>query len=277
MRRKGQSRARPKRTGQDRLNTLFIVLTMLGAVILGLLLPSVTAYIQGRSTKKTEQQVELGAGALSLTSDDAKLERLQLFDLCMEMEKYGRPVDIVPLSDGRFMEAGDAIGRLGAVMALTEGSGLPMADFTTADLQFADAMLLVTDTGNMATTVLWQVNFSKPTGEDLSYMLDDSTGTIIGVSYHYSAMDMAVYDQGQSMNTELMANMPEPARAMEALAENLAACWSFSETQLYAPELSGVEINPYENVFYLRLSRDGELLLEVPVRINFDSWSINAN
>lgn len=279
MKRREQRAPRPRRTGNDRLNSLFIALAMLGAVILGLLLPSVTVYIQGRSTDGIERQAELGAGALSLTSDDAKLERLRLFSLCMEMERNGKLVETVQLSDGRFMDAGDAINKLGAVMALTEGSGLPMANFTTADLQIADALLLVTDEGSMATAVLWIVDFLKPTGESLSYVLDDSTGTIIGVSYSYG-QSYAMAVDGDTLNmtvSSITERLPESAQAVEALAKNLAACWNFSETQIRAPELNGVEVNPYENVFYLSLSRDGELLLEVPVTIGIDSWSINEN
>lgn len=270
------------RLGQDKLNILFISLVMVGAVILGLLLPSVTVYIQGRATERTERQVELGVGALSLTSDDAKLERLEMISICREMEMYGEPVETVELSSGRFMDAGDAINKLSAVMALTEGSGLPMANFTTADLQFVDALLLVADTGNMMSTILWTVNFRKSTGENLYYILDDSTGTIVTVDYFYGdyyaeAYAMAVDSGGDSMAAENFTSIvPEPARAMEALAANLAECWNFSETEIHVQDLSGMEeLNPYENVYYLYLSRDGSLLLEVPVRISMYSWGIN--
>lgn len=272
----------PVRPRQDRLNTLFIALVMVGAVILGLLLPSMTVYIQGRATERTERQVELGVGALSLTSDDAKLERLQMISIIWELEMNGEPAEIVELSNGRFMDAGAAINKLSEVMALTEGSGLPMANFTTADLNFVDVVLMVADTGNMMSTILWTVDFSKSTGENLYYVLDDSTGTIVAVDYYYGLEAYEAYiaamDSGEdgAAAESFTVGRPDPAQAMEALAGNLAECWNFSETEIQVQDLSETEErNPYENVYYLYLSRDGTLLLEVPVRIDVYSWGIN--
>ncbi len=257
---------RIKNGGKPRniLRVFLVILILAAAVTVGLLLPGMICAVQSGSIDRYNRQADLGTGALSLTSDDAKLEKLRLINDAQRYERMGSPMETVNISDGQFMTAGDAMEALDQVAELISGTGLPCCEFSAADVQFVEPKLMVSDVSGMTTAIVWSVGLYSSDGENyqnLYYLVDDSTGIILAVKHDQSGGGFA-------------AGIEQQRQALTGIAENMSECYCFSDTEINAPDIDSDGAG-YESSYYISFIRDGEILLKVPVTITMDSWSIN--
>lgn len=243
------------------------------AIAVGLLLPGLASAAQIRRTDRTHEYAELGSGALSLSSDEAKLEKLGLLKTVMERDASGQPVETMTLSTGRFMTEAEAAAKLPQVQALVEGTGLGCGEISGRDLRFGEPVLVVGGAEERAATVVWTVYYSRELDgegyQDLYYILDDASGLIIGVGY-----SEVYYTENSDMEGRSAALSGESRAMVERIRDNLAAEYHFTDTELVLPQIN-TEQNEYQSVYYIDFVQNGRTVLSLPVSIAIDGWMIS--
>lgn len=248
---------------------LLVGLIIAAAVVIGLLMPNLFTAVQGRRADGVEKQLELGMGSLSLTSDDAKLEKLRLMREVCEQAAKGEYMETVGIKDGRFMTAGDIIGMLDEVLSIIDGTGLPCGSFTSADIQNVEPRLVIADATEMTTAIIWSASLHSSDGgeyRNLNYYVDDSTGIVVEINYECYSLNSDKSFVPASIDHE---------QALEMLAENLAESYCLSDTEIIAQKIGNEEINPYDSSYYIYFMRDGETVFQIPVFIGMGIWSVN--
>lgn len=249
-----------------------VVTLVLAAVVIGMLLPSLFILIQGQRLDKTEDILDLNAGELCLTSDDIKLERLEIPQSIKEREDYGYPVDIMELSGGRFMDIKDAADKIYDLEKLLEGTGLSTGGISADNFWMATPWLFMDDSGT-AGIVLWNVYFVRYTGpitEELNFVVDESTGIIIAAQYSIDDSSIAELE----ISSAEMYSGGNYSQTLSALAQNMIKSYNFAETEIEAQIIDG-EQSEYVNIFDIYFVNDGETTLSIPVWMSFNQWTIN--
>lgn len=281
--RKNQGRSPDPIAGVDVKTGLLIFLLLALAVALGLSLPYLVTSIQGSRIDRTNELVDLGAGALSLDSDEMKLERLELIaSIASETTIESAHAVDMEISSGRFMDSEKAAAMLPDILALAQGTGLYCYDFNERHFNRATPALLVSEDYG-SSIIVWAVSYSADDGENiysLDYCVDDASGIILAVFY-YVGRYAGVVDE--NMNTE-----PYTRQSLQRLAENLADSYDFSDTQVrftMPEEQAESEQREYDqptlesDIFYSNYAidfvKDGQTVYSMPVAVSIDSWSIN--
>lgn len=262
------SRERKSRVS-GRFWPLSIAALVLAAVVVGMFLPSLFSRIQSGRIEELTEVPELGAGELSLASDDIKIERLAMISA---MNNSGRdaPIEQVELSGGRYMSAEDAVAKLDEVLALIDGTGLTIGSLSEKNLDWADAALLVGQNGNPAGVVMWEILFTKTSGparEWLNFCVDESTGILTYVSY--GVHDSREYE---IMPTEGKSRVK--THNMQALVENMEKSYNFAETKLQPQEVE----NPsavQDGIYYVSFLKNEQLALNIQISFDGSGWTIN--
>lgn len=243
------------------------------AIAVGLLLPGLVSAAQIRRTDRTHEYAELGSSALSLSSDEAKLEKLGLIKTAMERDASGQPVETMTLSTGRFMTEADAAAKLPQVQALVEGTGLDCGEISERDLRFGEPILVVGDAEERAATVVWTVYYSRDLNgegyQDLYYILDDASGLIIGAGY-----SEIYYTENPAAEGRSAALSGESRAMVERIRDNLATAYHFTDTELILPQIN-TEQSEYQSVYYIDCVQNGRTVFSLPVSIGIDGWMIN--
>ena len=256
-------RARKRKRAESVLPWL---LMMAAAVALGLCMPGLVTRIQSTRTDNTREYVDLGSSMLSITSDSAKLEKLGI--LSGENSYHA-----VTVSNGQNMTGDEALDMLYAVPRLIEGTGLPYTQFGKGNLEYMETQLLVSDSTDVTTTIIWMVNLSKRENDcyyNLSYAVDDATGLILAVVY-FEVPD--AYDKEGTNQEEWPSEKEDSSEAVRRIAENLTEMYKFTNTTAELDNSVSIGDNyRYSINFYT----DGSRELTMPVYIGDHQWMINA-
>lgn len=247
-----------------------MALLVLAAVLIGMFLPSFSSRIQATRLESLEEVPELGAGELSLASDDIKIERLAMISA---MNNSGRnaPIEHVSLNSGRYMSAEDAAGKLDEVLKLIEGTGLNIGSITKSNLDWAHAVLLVGENGSPAGVVMWEVYYFKSTGpvrEWLNYCVDESTGILTWVTY-------GIYDEREYETIPADRQLRDETHNMQALVDNMGKSYNFAETKLVPQEVEDAAAVA-DGVYYVSFVKNEQLMLNIQIGFEGSSWTING-
>ncbi len=260
-----KSTSRPKRRrsgGPAGLSPVMLVFLLLSAVAIGLLLPELSAAVQERRTDRLSRTAELGQVSLSLTSDDAKLEKLAIVGNMMN--DRGDAISLE--SGGRFMTAAQASDKFDQVLALLEGTDLDVGGLTQIDVLSSHAMLLVSDFGSVSTDLVWFVDagkFVEDCWNGLQYIVDDATGMILAAEYY------------QVDNERLTAGeQPDKTETARRIMENLEESYAFTDTVLSLGISTAVDRS--STAYYVSYTNSKGEVLGFPIIIGEDGWSINA-
>lgn len=259
-----------KKRGSGGLWPLGIAALVLSAVLVGMFLPSLSSGIQTRRLEGLTEVPELGAGELSLASDDIKIERLSMIS-ALNNASRNAPIEQVELSGGRYMSAEDAVAKLDEVLALIDGTGLNIGSISRKNLDWADAVLLVGQNGNPAGVVMWEVLFTKTSGpvhEWLNYVVDESTGILAYINY--GVQDISAYE---SVTAERISRVQ--SHNMQALVDNMAKSYNFVETRLVPQEVEDATA-VQDGIYYVSFLENDQLMLNIQISFNGSSWTINA-
>lgn len=268
------SRERGRRLRRGAL-PLGVPLLVLAAVVIGMFLPSVFSGIQSFRLEGLKEVPDLGAGELSLTSDDIKIERLALPQMIQIKEEMGMPVDYLELTAGRFMDAGSAADKLEELELLLQDTGLKTGSVSRKDLCWAQPILVMTDGGGAAGTVVWQLRFYRETGpvsESLGFMVDESTGLI--VCAEYNIVDQRELESGESVYAQ-GDRSGNYLQTLSSLAENMKKSYNFAQTEVEPQHIEG-ELSPFQDVFYIYFVQNEEVRLSMPIWIEENHWAINV-
>ena len=252
-----------------------VLLLVLAAVIIGMLLPSLFSAIQSSRLEGLREAPDLGAGELSLTSDDIKIERLALPQNIQLKEKMGIQVDSLELTAGRFMDRESAADKLEELQLLLRDTGLDIGSISKKDMQWAQPILVMNDGSGAAGVVVWVVGFYKTTGpvsEDLTYIVDESTGIIICAGYSIYDQRDSEYDASVYSGTNTSGNY---LQTLSALAENMKKSYNFVQTDVEPQRVEG-ELGPFQNIFYIYFVQGEETKLSIPVLLDGNNWMINV-
>lgn len=255
---------RPRRKNAPRrtsLRPLAMGALLLGAVVLGLLLPGLSAGIQSRRIDRLNRTADLGQASLSLTSDEAKLEKLSILgEIAAGNGDY-----MVLKTDGRFMNAAEAAAKFDSVAALLNGTDLSLYGLGRSDVVSVTPMLLVGASGSVTTSMVWVVNAGKSLVdsdydyESLQYVVDDATGIILGAEFQ--RWGMQVFQER------------DWSRDAQRLVENLAAHYAFADTVM---GLGGSSVvGPSTEMYYVNYTDSSGQVLGLPMLLGEDHWSIN--
>lgn len=260
---------RTEKSAGGRLWPFGMALLVLAAVLIGMFLPSLLSRIQSTRLESLEEVPELGAGELSLASDDIKIERLAMISA---MNNGGRdaPIEQVSLNSGRYMSAEDAAGKLDEVLKLIDGTGLSIGSITRSNLDWAHAVLLVGENGSPAGVVMWEVFYYKSAGpvhEWLNYCVDESTGILTYVTYGIS--DERAYE-----TVPADAQYYNETHNMQALVENMAKSYNFAETKLVPQEVEDATA-VRDGLYYVSFVKNEQLMLNIQLSFDGGSWTIN--
>lgn len=252
-----------------------VLLLVLAALMIGMFLPSLSCAIQSSRLEGLRERPDLGAGELSLTSDDIKIERLALPQNIQLKEEMGIHVDSLELSAGRFMDEESATDKLDELELILQGTGLDIGSISKKDLEFAQPILVMNEGSGAAGVVVWMLSFGKATGpiwESLSYIVDESTGIIICAEY-------SIYDQRESeygVSAYSGANSSgNYLQTLSALAENMKKSYNFAQTDIEPQRVEG-ELGPFQNIFYIYFVQREETKLSIPVLLDGSNWMINV-
>lgn len=246
-----------------------IAALVLAAVCIGMLMPSLSSRIQSARLERLEEVPELGAGELSLASDDIKLERLALTSA---MSNAGRDtiIESVSLSSGRYMSAEDAAGKLDEVLRIIDGTGLNIGSLSNKNFDWANAYLLIGENGDPAGVVMWEVYYFKnagPVREWLDYVVDESTGILTYVSY-------GIYDERTYEEVITEGKRRGATHNMQALVENMEKSYNFAETRLQPQEVEDAAAVP-DGIYYVSFVKNEQLMLNIQLSFDGGSWTIN--
>lgn len=255
-----------KKTSSPMWNILRTACVFILALTVGLLMPDAVLAIQDLSAGRMNEVVDLGDGALSLTSDSARIEKLRAASRMMSAYSM-EGTDLITLnSQGRFMTAQDAVGLFDEVWALVQGTGLNAGDYDKYESYGATPVFMLSEDNN-ASGICWIVSFGTAWDEEeleqsISYLVDDTTGMILSAACY-----------GPSNYSSGIAQPPDLSEGIGRLAESFAASQGFgaTKTEVEAP----IERNPRVNTYYVNFMQDSELLYQMPVSVSPDSWSIN--
>lgn len=253
---------------------LGIVLLVLTAVAIGIFLPSLFSAIQSSRLEGLTEAAELGAGELSLTSDEIKIERLALPQVILLKQRMGEQMDILELTAGRFMDANAAADKLDDLLLLIQNTGLDIGSLSRKDFVWAEPVLIVTGDGSSTGAVFWAVDYSKTTGpvsEELSFLVDESTGLVNCAEYRIHDSRDYEYEHKESISADNSANY---LQTITSLAENMQKVYNFAQTEVTPQHVEG-ELSPFQDIFYIYFVRDGETRLSMPVWIEDGHWAIN--
>lgn len=263
------TRRAPARRPLPVLSPVGMVLLLMMAVVMGWLLPGVTAAIQERSTDRLEQTVDLGQASLSLTSDEGKLEKLRIVGEMLS----GRGDSLALNTEGRFMTAADASDKFYDVVALLEGSGLSVGQLTRTDVVAAFPILLVSDSGTVATSMAWAVEAWRSAGGSwysLDFVVDDATGLILSVEYNE---EKTVEGQHQVDYSLTEWDLPDWSGTAQQIMENLSRSYAFTDTTMTLS--GGANLNRLMRMYYVNYSNSQGTVLGLPIVIGRNSWAIN--
>lgn len=266
--------SRRKRRAGGGAMSLGVALLVLAAVLIGMFLPSLFSGIQSSRLEGLREAPELSVGELSLTSDEFKIERLALPQTILIKQKMGETIDFLELSAGRFMDESSAADKLDELVLLLQGTGLDMGSIGKKDLIFAQPILVMTEDGSAAGAVIWQLAFHKsrgPISENLSYIVDESTGLIIYADYNI--YDQREYESGGSeyVRQDSSANY---LQTLSTLAENMKKSYNFAQTEIVPQSIEG-ELSPSQRNFYISFVRDDTTMFSMSVLISANNWAIN--
>lgn len=252
-----------------RLWPLGIGLLVLAAVLIGMFLPSLISRAQSTRLESLVEIPELGAGELNLTSDDIKIKRLAMVS-AMNNDGRGAPAEIVDLSSGRYMSADDAAAKLDDVLKLIDGTGLSIGSLSEKNLDWANAALLISESGDLSGVVMWEVNYYKSSGparEWLSYLVDESTGMLTYVSY--GIQDDRAYEAAAAEGA-----FRSETHNMQALVENMKKHYNFAETELRPQEVNDPTAVS-DGIYYVSFLKNEQLMLNIQISFDGGSWTIN--
>lgn len=244
-------------------HSLGLLLLLSGALALGIFLPSIFSALQSRRIDGTEESVDLGPGALSLSSDDMKLAKLSSFHQLM----FSHSADTIILDSGRIMDRAAVAALLEDVRSIVAGTELDLGQIGPEDLVSAEPILVVSSAPEMSVDLIWMVFFSRSQAESyqyLEYAVDDATGLILGVSYSNSSID--------GLNE--VPSQPPATTAMPLIADNLEALYDLNSTDIISQDVSESD-SLYMSTFYLSFIHNGARVMDLPVTLRFDGWSIN--
>lgn len=239
---------------------------LLLAVVLGLLLPGLSAGLQSRNTDRLSRTVDLGQASLSLTSDEAKLEKLSI--LGEIAAGSGNYVELE--TEGRFMTAADVAAKFDALAALLNGTDLSLHGLERSDVLDVEPVLLVAASGPVSTSLVWVVNGGKVLDADsgyhyegLQYVVDDATGLILGAEFRrYRSEELTAYQEKKDWS-----------RDAQRLVENLAASYAFSDTVMGLGGSSAIDANT--DLYYVNYATGSGRVLGLPLVLGEDRWAIN--
>lgn len=263
---KKQSARGRKRSPSPLGNILRTACVFILALVVGLLMPDAVLAIQDLGASRMNEAVDLGEGALSLTSDSARIEKLRAASRMMSAYSM-EGTDLITLnSQGRFMTAQDAIGLFDQVWALVQGSGLNAGEYDKYESYGATPVFMLSEDNN-ASGICWIVSFGTAWDEEeleqsISYLVDDTTGMILSAACY-----------GPSNYAEGTAQPPDLSEGISRLAERFADGQGFgaTRTEVEAPAVR----NPRVNTYYVNFIQNDELLYQMPVSVSPGSWSIN--
>lgn len=261
---------------------LFVPLLIVLAVGVGVLMPGIFAWVQGYSVDKTDLKVDLGAKVLNLTSDDAKLEKLQALNaLATQSMKYGYGITEFPLQGGQNTNAKTAIDNADKLLTMLQSAGLYCGGLTIEDLYNAVPTLLMSESSDSSSLLVWNIGFIRSgyVNYELSFIFDDATGVMITAAFNY-------WGEAGSGVGALAADYEQ---TLTAIAKELTKCYNFTNTEIiYDAEQSRVleqasfanaEMSAYlyddMSTFYLQCVQDGQVQYNIPVRLSTYGWEIN--
>ena len=263
-----KSKRVPTRRASLRFSPVGMALLLLAAVAVGLLLPGIGAGIQERSTDRLSRSLDLGQATLHLTSDDAKLEKLQIVGGMLN----GSGDSIELNTDGRFMSAADASNKFDEVVALLNGTGLGVGQLTRTDVMESFPLLLVSDSSGVSTSLAWAVQYWKSTGEKwyaLDYIVDDATGILLSAEYTEGTRNTSQDE------AELLEDYTKPdwSGTAQRIMENLSDSYDFATTTM---SLGGtVDLDRFSTMYFVNYTTNQGTVLGLPIVIGRSYWSIN--
>lgn len=240
------------------LQGLILALMSLAAVAAGLSIPGLAAGMQDKRVDKFQREVELEPGALSLTSDGTKIEKIMLAKKFV----YSSTDDFrsVELENGRFLTEGEAKDRIRDVFEIAKDTGLYVGMSGDWNNIQGKPVLLIPASGDESTGLVWIVSSHFELGDTLcvlQFVVDDSSGLVTALKI-----------QGP------IGMMPEDRpETLKKLAENLSAYYAFSDTQL-VPQSEEELTSGSSDECFIYFKREGEIILELPVTLGDSMWAI---
>ena len=247
------------------------VLAIVLAFLLGLFIPSVTSVIQNLSTDRLSGFVDLGEGALSLTSDESKIGKLRTAgQMLLTRDVDSSQIMLTNTGEGKFMTYEDAVSSFDKVLALMAGTELSISLPDEYAVHMAEPVEVRDFSSRTTMDLAWQVAVSGYVAEEdyswgIDFLIDDATGIVLAIS----CVGVHNYDYDENNYAA-----PDYSDTIRRIAENMASVYGLTDTELVPAERGN--LNPFMNTYYINFVQDREVLYQMPVTIGLNGWGINV-